>query len=666
MHRTYELSTLLLIEGISVPLSAAQVSFSVNQPAVATFDLVPLKDILDIRPRSFVQFFAKDYMGDNNFKLMFEGEVYGYGFAVQASGHRAFRIECMDITNYWDHAPLRFLNLSADHMANKEFLVGKNSESTKTIPSIQDPTNYLSEQLSKLLEDNDNDVTKALVAFMDKFANINDFYKNNSVRYNTPKRVYAAGSGKIAEIVKFKPTADLLKGIINNRGGDLSFREVVNYFLNLCFHEVVTVPFPTYSGGRMKQFIFKPDSLTLAPPRCNVVFPNQFMDMNINRNFFAEATRVLMKAPPASLIGATNVAFDKYFAAPGFYERFYKTQFPFDTTYSGYSDSQTSVGVTDKLYGELTPKPGHEYANNGNTDMMNYSKEEYMKGIFAAPTQVVPDVLQYMIEQSKESKTQDDVDTMLASTAYFLYYKGRYAQRTSIITGRLNFSPVPGFPILFIDDQDSSMNVVAALNTVTHSFSTSGGSVTTYHITHARQTEEKADFGASTFAEPPIPPWFDKAVFGSTEPANSVIQSKGAGAKIRSDVGTPQGYVTNFGTKPNSYYQDLLGCDAATDSKNPSIMEAARRYATEFSSAEDKEAYIRDVIVRKYTSINDAMKFMGASGSISVGPTSVKANYSGGRLTDGSGMFDSILKERRSIIKKYTDRLNTNKSFSGS
>jgi hypothetical protein len=671
MHRTYELSTLLLIEGISVPLSAGQVSFSVNQPAVATFDLVPLKEILDIRPRTFVQFFVKDYMGDNNFKVMFEGEVYAFGFTVHAAGHRAFRIECMDMTNYWDHAQLRFMDLSAETLTTKEFYVGTTTGTSKPIPIVSDPTNYIAQELAKLMAENKNDVPVVLRAFIDKFGNINEFYKNNSTRYNMNGRVHAASSGNIVNMLKFEPTEKLFHGIIENRGGDASFRSLVNYFLNQCFHEVITVPFPTYSGGNLKQFVFKPNSLTLAPPVCNVVFPNQYFDMNISRNFFAEATRVLVKAPPSALIGGVNSTLDKIFPAPGFYERFYKAQTPFDTTYSGYTDSQTSVGINNATYG--SPAIPHEYAKVGNMDFMNFSKEEYMKGIFAAPTQIIPDILQYMIEQSAQNKTQEDVDNMMANTAYFMYYKGRYAQRTSIITGRLNFSPVPGFPILFIDDQDSSMNVVAALDTITHSFSVGGGSNTTYHVSHARQTEEKADFGASTFSEPPVPPWFDKSVFGTTQSADSVISQSGAGKRIRDSLTDKDGkklsiagFVTNFGTGMNSYYQSLLGCNACTDGKHLTIMEAARRYADGFSDAEDKEAYVRDIAKRRYASLEEAMKFMGATGSISVGPTSVRAKYSGGRLTVGSGMYGTILNERRSIIERYVARLNSNKSFSGS
>jgi hypothetical protein len=671
MHRTYELSPLLLIEGISVPISAAQVTFTVNQPAIGVFDVVPIKEILDIRPRSFVQFFVRDYAGDNNYKLMYEGEVYGFGFSVQASGSRAFRIETMDLSNYWDHARTRFLNLGAQQIMSPVYRTGVTDNSTQSFTSVTEETNYIAQELEGLLEKYGNDVTKALRDFMYKFGNINEFYGNAYNRYRTADRIYAASAENLAQLITFKVTKDLIDGLVEAQGNDTTFREIVNYFLNMSMHEIVTVPFPRITGGAMRQFIFKPQPYVMAPPVCNVIFPNQYFDMSVNRNFFTEPTRVIMQAPPTSLLGTPDPTLTKVFPAPGFYEKFYHAQNPWDTKFSSFTDSTTGEGVNKYKHSDSVPAGGHAYATVAH-DFMNFSKEEYMKGIFSAPTLQIPGSLQFYIENGKQDNDgkpldQNKIDQMLANTSYYMYYVGRYAQRRSTIQGRLNFNAVPGFPIMFIDDQDSAMNVVAVLESVTHVFSTGGGSSTIYNISHARQVEEKSDYSTDSFAEPPVPPWFNQDVFGRAAPADSVISKSGAGARIRSDMGGKvSGHVNNYGSSMDGYYQELFGCDAATDKNHKTIMEAARRYAREFSAEYDKEAYVRRITSRKYADITATMNFMGAKGSFTATTTNVTAKYSGGRLTSAEGLYGTILKERRGVIERYVEKLKNNKSFSGS
>jgi hypothetical protein len=673
MHRTYELSPLLLIEGISVPISSAQITFAVNQPAFGVFDLVPLKEILDIKPRSFVQFFVRDYAGDNEYKLMYEGEVYGYGFSVQAAGARAFRIETMDISNYWDHSKLRFLDLEGTSLTDGRYMAGVTDGSTQPITTPSEKTNYLAAQLEELLKKYENDPTKAFRDFMTKFGNINEFYNRAYSRYKFPNRVFSASSDNLQKLLQYKLTQELLDGIISTQGGDASFRDIINYFMNWCLHEIVTIPFPRVVNGEMRQFVFKPQPYVMAPPACNVIFPNQYFDMSVNRNFFSEPTRMILKAPPCSLFGTDMPdAVSKLYFAPAFYETFHHVKKPWAATYAGTIDASTSTGVNSYTHGDDTAGK-HAYANKAH-DFMNFSKEEYMKGIFPAPPIHIPAALQFYIENTKETgdkvgSTKNEIDIMMANSAYYMYYLGRYASRRSTVQGRLNFNAVPGFPVLFIDDQDSAMNVVAVLDSVTHMFSTSGGSTTIYNISHARQTEEKADFSLNSFAEPPIPPWFNENTFGKAQSAGSVLSSANgsAGAEIREEIKSPAGSINNYGTKMDDYYTNLFGCKSATNGTNKSIMEAARYYAKTFNAREDKEAYVRDVTSRKYTSITDAMKFMGARGWYNADTVRVTANYSGGSLTsDSDSTFNGILKDRRAVIKGYTAKLNSNKSFSGS
>ena len=53
--------------------------------------------------------------------------------------------------------------------------------------------------------------------------------------------------------------------------------------------------FETATDKIIGSIIFKPHVYTLAPPSCNVLFPNMFDQLSYQENFMNETTRVQMK-----------------------------------------------------------------------------------------------------------------------------------------------------------------------------------------------------------------------------------------------------------------------------------------------------------------------------------------------------------------------------------
>jgi len=104
----------LLLEGIEVPFIGATITHTVNQAAIAYVDLVPHKIINNIKPRTLVQLYVRDYQdtvtgGGFPYVTAFEGEVFGYSFAKTPSS-RTFSISCIDFTSYWDNVLTYFFN----------------------------------------------------------------------------------------------------------------------------------------------------------------------------------------------------------------------------------------------------------------------------------------------------------------------------------------------------------------------------------------------------------------------------------------------------------------------------------------------------------------------------------------------------------------------------
>ena len=116
----------LFLEGIEVPVIAAQVQISINAPATASIQIVPSDGALNLKARTMVHLFFWDIergpsdpatlntstssakgatiSSDSElkgYKLMFCGELIGISMAKNAMG-RQMTLQCSDFSTYWD------------------------------------------------------------------------------------------------------------------------------------------------------------------------------------------------------------------------------------------------------------------------------------------------------------------------------------------------------------------------------------------------------------------------------------------------------------------------------------------------------------------------------------------------------------------------------------
>lgn len=100
----------LFLEGVEVPVISANVSISVNAPATASIQILPLDEAAAFRPRTMVHLFYLDSRPNlkqggmnDTWRLMFAGEMVGFA-VVQRADQRGFILNCLDFTSYWDTA----------------------------------------------------------------------------------------------------------------------------------------------------------------------------------------------------------------------------------------------------------------------------------------------------------------------------------------------------------------------------------------------------------------------------------------------------------------------------------------------------------------------------------------------------------------------------------
>lgn len=666
MHKFYPLEPVLLIEGMVVPMIRGQTTFTINAPAVGIFDVVPLKELNDIRPRTLVQVAVNDFESSSGYKMLYEGEVYAYNFGKSASGSRSLKLMTMDFSNYWDNAKVNFLNLNqtggtlADVLSNfaNADALESNKQTTKGV--VTGTKSEIARIVEDELKKNGGDLALAVMALSKELININEFYSANANRLKLDSRIAATSAGNLKSIFDYERAKGLWDYMASQLSGSMPFRSILTTFLDMIFHKIVTVPFPYKNGSKVNQFVIHPDAYMLAPPACNVIFPNQYGYFEVQRNFFQEVTRLSVSASVPIFNPQTASVLAKKFYAPGFYEEFMGQDPTYQKTYFGAAaDAYLNTGVTGKKYGERDEK--HSYSKEVR-DFQEFSQEELTKGIFAAPAVDIPGVVQLLSTMSA-NQSGGNANLLLQNVAYYLYNSQRYAARSTSVSGRLNFAPVPGFPVIFIDPSEAGQTIVAMLDSITHVLDGEAGASTIYNISYARNVEEKEDFNSNALATPPIPPWFDSSMFGTTKGVADVLRNS-----PYKDLRTLQGIVNVFGGNLDSYYNNLFGCGAITTTKHSTILEAARKLSYGFTNAEDYEAYSRSVRKRPYITLDESMSFMGARGNVTNG----NGIYTGGNLisypadsfySSIKSKLDGVLKDRRGVIEKYRARILTNRTF---
>lgn len=175
--------------------------------------------------------------------------------------------------------------------------------------------------------------------------------------------------------------------------------------------EVVTSTKSTVPA-RLNQQIFRPDVWFTAPPRCNVIFPENYHSLSYARSFLAEPTRLLLKTN--NEFYGEDELFDAFYYAPkGFTVQTGGRELQ-DLLNNGIFDHELFTGILPvfEKMGELNIFG----ARSGTVD--------------AEPVQKVG---------------------LAQRSTNFLYFKYRFAARQLQLTGKFNPYLACGFPALVID-----------------------------------------------------------------------------------------------------------------------------------------------------------------------------------------------------------------------
>lgn len=176
---------------------------------------------------------------------------------------------------------------------------------------------------------------------------------------------------------------------------------------------------------RLLSQIYRPDVWMVAPPRCNVLFPELYSSFEYGRDFMKEVTRLMLRTHSA------------FFGSDMFFDGWYMTPSRLNGERSGRPIGRGRVGIDPP---DLADAPAWFIR-----DLMHH---ELFTGIIPA-FERMSDLNLHALRGG--SLTPGQRVDYAQRAADFIFFKYRYRQRVLQATGKFNPFFVLGFPALLID-----------------------------------------------------------------------------------------------------------------------------------------------------------------------------------------------------------------------
>jgi hypothetical protein len=687
----------LFLEGKEVPLIGATITSAVGQASVAYVDLVPHKSIMNIKPRTRVEIFVRNYLdteGENKanpfpYIIAWKGDVFGYNFGKTPTS-RTFSLSCIDHSSYWDSCLAYFFNAlqtgsgGADKASAFLEVWDVKLGGEKIIPAYLTQSSYYKTKIQAVLKDKSKDFLDGVIAIYKDIGNVNEFFRLAEEKHRISDQIVMKSSGKLNKLLAQNEGLAWFAGLPDKANGYTTLRMVIQDMMGVLFHDFVSVLFPAAVehpdlagvtlkiGNNVKKtignFIFKPNLYMMPPPACNIFFPDEYSSFQFHRNFFKEPTRLIyMPELPARGGNGSKDVYLPHVYMPDSFSAFMKgivgTTVSSQHQGTGSFDIPKSVDLK-KLGVEGSPSLDAKFAEvnyKRKTDYNFLTNEEYMKGIWLYRESMMPATSQMRQALDEYGSTKVNFTT---GVARYLFYKRRFQDRSLQITSHLKMSVVPGFSVLILDDSDSDQNVIAYCTSVTHRIYATEGGYTNVQLSYARYTSEQdvASQGGTQFL---TPPWFDELIFGPAPKADTTI----AGKEVKAL--NPQGYPAQL----SDFYATLLGnrgSSAITSlyAKENTIVGATRQLIASYREQKKKGSsnvmdYIAKTTAREYIKMIDYYKFFGAKTLSKNVELDKWITFSGVTFSRAGKTDQTAASIKTSVIQDYINNLKTQRGFRG-
>lgn len=299
--RVAPLGLRLFLEGVEVPVIAANVTVQPDQPATAAIQIIPTDMSLNFLPRTLVHLFYLDaYLTDQelaaaqkvadktanirttfraqsnimdrsegedfSYKLLFTGEVIGFNYRKTSSG-RQLVLQCMDLSSYWDTCYQFFSDYSAAGNGltdSTHQFVGAGSGIFDNLGGHQWVISNLINSAPKSVEYRScKGLQGGLIHLLEAvgglryrskdfkgYRGVNDFFTIAELRYGLLSMLGAIASDHTsAQLYASKAFTDWIRNGMTSIGNLISFRDMLNHINRYIFHNIYPNPCAKYKPG---------------------------------------------------------------------------------------------------------------------------------------------------------------------------------------------------------------------------------------------------------------------------------------------------------------------------------------------------------------------------------------------------------------------------------
>jgi hypothetical protein len=254
----------LFLEGIEAPCISCIVQVGMNAPSSASIQVVPIPEVLDLKPRTMVHVFFHDPQASDStsvstsYKLLFAGEMVGRSF-VKVQGNRSVVLQCLDFSSYWDtcysitidYGPQG--NVLWDHSS----LVAGSTALFSTLPTFSP-----SEQLVRWLGSKPQTeglttvsglaggvirMLEAVGGISGHTKGVNDFFTVAQLRCRLLEQITAEQNDNTARnILASEVFYDWLKNALQGLGQNVTFRDLLLLLFRYVYYDFVPNPVAKY------------------------------------------------------------------------------------------------------------------------------------------------------------------------------------------------------------------------------------------------------------------------------------------------------------------------------------------------------------------------------------------------------------------------------------
>ncbi len=335
------ISLKMLLEGIEIPVVSVQIQETINRPASCVVNVGLKKYANRVLPGTIMHLFCNEDLifegifvglqtqkaaGSKSVSMIFQGLLgvfdqawlWSFDFNPASVRNKVFFTIVSDYTNFGTHTK-KAQSQTAISDVEVDPETGASVVTTISIPSTNlsavSPFGSILQELINDMANGNQSLETSLMGFINNAIAINPYLAklNRTLKITERIKIFNNGSYEIKKLLEglgFR--MQLLHELQNDVDDVMSLSKILGIVCNYLGYEIVNLAAPSVIDGKPISIIIKPKMFFMAPISCNIVFPNQAANINIDENYLSCPTRYSTQSAPA-LFRQKNTAFTGFF-----------------------------------------------------------------------------------------------------------------------------------------------------------------------------------------------------------------------------------------------------------------------------------------------------------------------------------------------------------------